>query len=81
MTPGAQTRHRARLDAFALFNTVPYGSRINVSTIARTLSGHRRGEIMPKSVANFLKERTDFRHCGNGIWERVTVPERGGVRP
>jgi len=36
---------------------------------------------MPKSVANFLKERTDFRHCGNGIWERVTVPERGGVRP
>lgn len=61
---------RYRVAAFAAFDKIPVGARIEVAHISAQLKTGKR-DVMPKSVANFLKERDDFRPCGSGTWERI----------
>ena len=65
------TRNRIlRPKVNAQLDTVVVGTRVKIYEIASQFSTGRR-VVNPKTIANMLKERSDYRPLGNGVWERI----------
>ena len=51
-------------------DSIEIGKRVKIYEIASQFSTGRR-VVNPKTIANMLKERQDYRPLGNGVWERI----------
>ena len=67
------TRNRLlRPKVNAYLDTIAIGARVKIYEIASRFSTARLS-VNPKTIANMLKERPDYRPLGKGVWERVKV--------
>ena len=67
------TRNRIlRPKVNSALDSVETGKRVKSYEIASQFSMGRR-VVNPKTIANMLKERPDYRPLGNGVWERIPV--------
>jgi hypothetical protein len=67
------TRNRIlRPKVNAKLDDVSIGTRVKVHEIA-SQSSSKRLQVNPKTIANMLKERPDYRPLGKGVWERIPV--------
>ena len=65
------TRNRIlRPKVNSALDSVETGKRVKIYDIASQFSTGRR-VVNPKTIANMLKERSDYRPLGNGVWERT----------
>jgi hypothetical protein len=51
-------------------DSIEIGKRVKIYEIASQFSTGRR-VVNPKTIANMLKERPDYRPLGKGVWERM----------
>jgi hypothetical protein len=67
------TRNRIlRPKVNAALDSVEKGKRVKIYEIASQFSSSRLS-VNPKTIANMLKERPDYRPLGKGVWERILV--------
>ncbi len=65
------TRNRIlRPKVNATLDSVRIGKCVKIYDIASQFSAGRR-VVNPKTISNMLKERSDYRPLGNGVWERI----------
>lgn len=56
----------------AKLDDVVVGTRVRIYEIASQFSSSRLS-VNPKTIANMLKERPDYKPLGKGVWERIDV--------
>jgi hypothetical protein len=67
------TRNRIlRPKVNSVLNTVEFGKRVKIYVIASQFSTGRLA-VNPKTISSMLKERSDYRPLGKGVWERIRV--------
>ena len=75
----AERNKKVRIRVYEYLDTIELGQEVIVTQMTSKFS-NRSLIVMPKQIANFMKERSDFISKGNGIWLRIATVSNEGIK-